>query len=98
MNCATCGAPPCPNNPDGDGVGNWDVFDGFIAADSAEHQALVHAQIFIRDIAEGKFTADDPDEQAQYLRRLEDAAGVIVKALAFLPPSRVHASQWVPKT
>lgn len=93
--CATCGAPRCPNNPDGDGVGNWDVFDGLIVANATEHQALVHAYVLLRSIAEGEFTPDDPDEQGRYSRKLQDAASLVVQQLAFLPPSRAHLPSWV---
>jgi len=85
--CVMCGAPHCPNNPDGDGVGNWDVFDGFIVANAADHQVLVAAMVLLRRLAEGELTPDDPDEQGLYFRALEEAAERIVKQMSFLPPS-----------
>jgi hypothetical protein len=80
-----CGAPECPNNPDGGGVGNWDVFDGLIVANATDHQVLVAAMVLLRRLAAGELTPDDPDEQGLYFRALEDAAEMIVKQMAFLP-------------
>jgi hypothetical protein len=89
-----CGAPSCPNNPDGDGVGNWDVFDGLIVANANDHQALVAAMVLLRRIAEGELTPDDPDEQGRHFRNLEEAALLVVKQLSFLPPSRANLRTW----
>jgi hypothetical protein len=81
MNCPMCGAPRCPNDPDGDGVGNWDVFDGFIIKDAAEFSLLERALALLRRAADGAFSATDPDEQGAYSRRLEDEASAILDEL-----------------
>jgi hypothetical protein len=51
--------------------------------------------VLLRSIAEGEFTAGDPDEQHRYLQKLERAAGIVVKDMAFLPPSAGNLRSWL---
>ena len=84
MNCPMCGAPKCPNDPDGDGVGNWDLFDGTIVPSLKEAQSLLGAISLLRRIAAGAFEAEDPDEQGRFSRQLQDEAELALRGLAFL--------------
>ena len=82
MNCYMCGAPPCPNNPDGDGVGNWDAFDGLIIPDAAGRKALLSSAAWsaevtslLRELADGRYSiSGDEHEQGLLLQKLEAAA------------------------
>lgn len=75
IGCYMCGAPSCPNDPDNDGVGNWDRFDGLILANASEAEALERVVALLWAISEDeyRYTADEYEQQ-RLLTKLSSVA------------------------